>query len=126
MYVAGKKLWKVDGTTVTEINVPDAAIITAVCAHGTAVYATGKNMNADPTVWKIERASASLYTTFSTNNSNSYALCAFGSTLFAAGTIYDGGLYKPAWWSIADDLTVTENILGTDSGIAHGICVTPQ
>ena len=126
VYVAGKKLWKVDGTTVTEINVPDAAIITAVCAHGTAVYAAGKNMNADPTVWKIERASASLYTTFSTNNSNSYALCAFGSTLFAAGTIYDGGLYKPAWWSIADDLTVTEHKLGTDSGVAHGICVTPQ
>lgn len=126
VYVAGKKLWKVDGTTVTEINVPDAAIITAVCAHGTAVYATGKNMNADPTVWKIERASASLYTTFSTNNSNSYALCAFGSTLFAAGTIYDGGLYKPAWWSIADDLTVTEHKLGTASGAAYGICVTPQ
>ena len=126
VYVAGKKLWKVDGTTVTEINVPDAAIITAVCAHGTAVYATGKNMNADSTVWKIERASASLYTTFSTNNSNSYALCAFGSTLFAAGTIYDGGLYKPAWWSIADDLTVTEHKLGTASGAAYGICVTPQ
>lgn len=126
VYVAGKKLWKVDGTTVTEINVPDAAIITAVCAHGTAVYATGKNMNADPTVWKIERASASLYTTFSTNNSNSYALCAFGSTLFAAGTIYDGGLYKPAWWSIADDLTVTEHKLGTASGAAYGICVTLQ
>ena len=126
VYVAGKKLWKVDGTTVTEINVPDAAIITAVCAHGTAVYATGKNMNADPTVWKIERASASLYTTFSTNNSNSYALCAFGSTLFAAGTIYDGGLYKPAWWSIADDLTITEHKLGTASGAAYGICVTPQ
>ena len=126
VYVAGKKLWKVDGTTVTEINVPDAAIITAVCAHGTAVYATGKKMNADPAVWKIEGASASLYTTFSTNNSNPYALCAFGSTLFAAGTIYDGGLYKPAWWNIADDLTVTEHKLGTASGVAHGICVTPQ
>ena len=125
VYVAGKKLWKVDGTTVTEINVPDAAIITAVCAHGTAVYAAGKKMNADPAVWKIEGVSASLYTTVSANNSNIYALCAFGSTFFAAGTIYDG-LNKPAWWSIADDLTVTEHKLGTDSGVAHGICVTPQ
>ena len=125
VYVAGKKLWKVDGITVTEINVPDAAIITAVCAHGTAVYAAGKKMNAYPAVWKIEGASASLYTTFSVNSSYIYALCAFGSTLFAAGTIYDG-LDKPAWWSIADDLTVTEHKLGTDSGVAHGICVTPQ
>ena len=126
VYVAGKKLWKVDGTTVTEINVPDAAIITAVCAHGTAVYAAGKKMNADPAVWKIEGASASLYTTFSVNGSNIYALCAFGSTLFAAGQTYDGGIFKSVWWSIADDLTVTEHILGTDSGVAHGICVTPQ
>ena len=125
VYVAGKKLWKVDGTTVTEINVPDAAIITAVCAHGTAVYAAGNKMNADSAVWKIEGVSASLYTTVSANNSNIYALCAFGSTFFAAGTIYDG-LDKPAWWSIADGGSVTENILGTDSGIAHGICVTPQ
>ena len=126
VYVAGKKLWKVDGTTVTEINVPDAAIITAVCAHGTAVYAAGKKMNADPAVWKIEGASASLYTTFSANTSHVYALCAFGSTLFAAGQTDDGGIRKPAWWSIADGGSVTENILGTDSGIAHGICVTPQ
>ena len=126
VYVAGKKLWKVDGTTVTEINVPDAGIITAVCAHGTAVYAAGKKMNADPAVWKIEGARASLYKTFSTNNSHVYALCAFGSTLFAAGTARDGGILKPAWWSIADDLTVTEHKLGTDSGVAHGICVTPQ
>ena len=125
VYVAGKKLWKVDGTTVTEINVPDAAIITAVCAHGTAVYAAGKKMNADLAVWKIEGASASLYTTVSANNSNIYALCAFGSTFFAAGTIYDG-LDKPVWWSIADDLTVTEHKLGTDSGVAYGICVTPR
>ena len=125
VYVAGKKLWKVDGTTVTEINVPDAAIITAVCAHGTAVYAAGKKVNADPAVWKIEGASASLYTTFSTSGSHVYALCAFGSTFFAAGTIYDG-LDKPVWWSIADDLTVTEHKLGTDSGVAHGICVTPR
>ena len=125
VYVAGKKLWKVDGTTVTEINVPDANIITAVCAHGTAVYAAGKKMNADLAVWKIEGASASLYTTVSANNSNIYALCAFGSTFFAAGTIYDG-LDKPVWRSIADDLTVTENILGTDRGVAHGICVTPR
>ncbi|XZW09945.1 formylglycine-generating enzyme family protein [Treponema denticola] len=125
VYVADKKLWKVDGTTATEINVPDAGIITAVCAHGTAVYAAGKKMNADPAVWKIEGASASLYTTFSTSDSHVYALCAFGSTFFAAGTIYDG-LDKPVWWSIADDLTVTEHKLGTDSGVAHGICVTPQ
>lgn len=125
VYVAGKKLWKVDGITVTEINVPDAAIITAVCAHGTAVYAAGKKVNADSAVWKIEGVSASLYTTVSANNSNIYALCAFGSTFFAAGTIYDG-LDKPAWWSIADDLTVTEHILGTDRGTAYGICVTPQ
>ena len=126
VYVAGKKLWKVDGTTVTEINVPDAAIITAVCAHGTAVYAAGKKINADPAVWKIEGASASLYKTLSANTSYVYALCAFGSTLFAAGQTDDGGLSKPAWWSIADGGSVTENILGTDSGIAHGICVTPQ
>ena len=126
VYVAGKKLWKVDGTTVTEINVPDAAIITAVCAHGTAVYAAGKKMNANPAVWKIEGASASLYTTLSANTSHVYALCAFGSTLFAAGQTDDGGILKPAWWSIADDLTVTENILGSDYGEAHGICVTPQ
>ncbi len=125
VYVAGKKLWKVDGTTVTEINVPDAGIITAVCAHGTAVYAAGQKMNADSAVWKIEGASASLYKTFSANTGHVYALCAFGSTLFAAGTIYDG-LNKPVWWSIADDLTVTEHILGTDSGVAHGICVTPR
>ena len=125
VYVAGKKLWKVDGTTVTEINVLDAAIIMAVCAHGTAVYAAGKKMNADLAVWKIEGVSASLYTTVSANNSNIYALCAFGSTFFAAGTIYDG-LDKPAWWSIADDLTVTEHKLGTDSGTAYGICVTPR
>ena len=125
VYVAGKKLWKVDGTTVTEINVPDAAIITAVCAHGTAVYAAGKKMNNFLAVWKIEGASASLYTTFSASSSHVYALCAFGSTFFAAGTIYDG-LDKPVWWSIADDLTVTEHKLGTDSGVAHGICVTPQ
>ena len=126
VYVAGKKLWKVDGTTVTEINVPDAAIITAVCAHGTAVYAAGKKMNADPAVWKIEGASASLYTTFSVNSSQIYALCAFGSTLFAAGQTYDGGIFKSVWWSIADDLTVTEHKLGTASGVAHGICVTPR
>ena len=126
VYVAGKKLWKVDGTTVTEINVPDAAIITAVCAHGTAVYAAGKKMNAYPAVWKIEGASASLYTTFSVNSSNIYALCAFGSTLFAAGQTYDGGIFKSAWWSIADGGSVTENILGSDYGVAHGICVTPQ
>ena len=126
VYVAGKKLWKVDGTTVTEINVPDAAIITAVCAHGTAVYAAGQKMNNVPAVWKIEGASASLYKTLSANSSYVYALCAFGSTLFAAGTIYDGGLSKPAWWSIADDLTVTEHKLGTASGAAYGICVTPR
>ena len=126
VYVAGKKLWKVDGTTVTEINVPDAGIITAVCAHGTAVYAAGKKMNADPAVWKIEGASASLYTTFSVNSSQIYALCAFGSTLFAAGQTYDGGIFKSVWWSIADDLTVTEHKLGTASGVAHGICVTPR
>ena len=125
VYVAGKKLWKVDGTTVTEINVPDAGIITAVCAHGTAVYAAGKKMNNFLAVWKIEGASASLYTTFSTSGSHVYALCAFGSTFFAAGTIYDG-LDKPTWWSIADDLTVTEHKLGTASGAAYGICVTPQ
>ena len=124
VYVAGKKLWKVDGTTVTEINVPDAAIITAVCAHGTAVYAAGQKMNIVPAVWKIEGASASLYKTFSANTSYVYALCAFGSTLFASGTARDGGLYKPAWWSIADDLTVTEHILGTDEGESLGICVT--
>ena len=126
VYVAGKKLWKVDGTTVTEINVPDAGIITAVCAHGTAVYAAGQKMNNVPAVWRIEGVTPSLYTTVSTNNSHVYALCAFGSTLFAAGTAHDGGIPKPAWWSIADDLTVTEHILGTDSGIAYGICVTPQ
>ena len=126
VYVAGKKLWKVDGTTVTEINVPDAAIITAVCAHGTAVYAAGKKMNADPAVWKIEGASASLYTTFSVNSSNIYALCAFGSTLFAAGQTYDGGIFKSVWWSIADGGSVTENILGSGYGVAHGICVTPR
>ena len=126
VYVAGKKLWKVDGTTVTEINVPDAAIITAVCAHGTAVYAAGKKMNAYPAVWKIEGASASLYTTFPVNSSNIYALCAFGSTLFAAGQTYDGGIFKSAWWSIADGGSVTENILGSDYGVAHGICVTPR
>ena len=126
VYVAGKKLWKVDGITVTEINVPDAAIITAVCAHGTAVYAAGQKMNAAPAVWKIEGASASLYKTLSANSSHVYALCAFGSTLFAAGQTYDGGLYKPAWWSIADGGSVTENILGTASGVAHGICVTPR
>ena len=126
VYVAGKKLWKVDGTTVTEINVPDADIITAVCAHGTAVYAAGKKMNADPAVWKIEGASASLYTTLSANSSHIYALCAFGSTLFAAGTARDGSLDKPVWWRIADDLTVTEHKLGTDRGVAHGICVTPR
>ena len=126
VYVAGKKLWKVDGTTVTEINVPDAAIITAVCAHGTAVYAAGKKMNADPAVWKIEGASASLYKTFSANTSYVYALCAFGSTLFASGTARDGGILKPVWWRIADDLTVTEHKLGTVGGIARGICVTPQ
>ncbi|WP_432919450.1 formylglycine-generating enzyme family protein [Treponema denticola] len=125
VYVASKKLWKVDGTTVTEINVPDAGIITAVCAHGTAVYAAGKKMNNFLAVWKIEGASASLYTTFSTSGSHVYALCAFGSTFFAAGTIYDG-LDKPTWWSIADDLTVTEHKLGTASGAAYGICVTPQ
>lgn len=126
VYVAGKKLWKVDGTTVTEINVPDAAIITAVCAHGAAVYAAGKKMNDDPAVWKIEGASASLYTTVSANTSQVYALCALDSTLFAAGTARDGGLDKPAWWRIADDLTVTEHKLGTVGGVAHGICVMPQ
>ena len=83
-------------------------------------------MNADPAVWKIEGASASLYTTFSAKNSHSYALCALGSTPSAAGTARDGGILKPAWWSIADDLTVTEHKLGTDSGVAHGICVTPR
>ena len=126
VYVAGKKLWKVDGTTVTEINVPDAAIITAVCAHGTAVYAAGKKMNADPAVWKIEGVSASLYTTVSANTSQVYALCALDSTLFAAGTARDGGLDKPAWWRIADDLTVTEHKLGTVGGVAHGIFVMPR
>ena len=126
VYVAGKKLWKVDGTTVTEINVPDAAIITAVCVHGTAVYAAGNKMNADSAVWKIEGASASLYTTLSANSSYIYALCAFGSTFFAAGTVYDGSLDKPVWWRIADDLTVTEHKLGTVGGVAHGICVTPR
>ena len=126
VYVAGKKLWKVDGTTVTEINVPDAGIITAVCVHGTTVYAAGQKMNNVPAVWKIEGASASLYTTLSANTSYVYALCAFGSTLFAAGTAGDAVSPKPAWWSIADDLTVTEHILGTANGYAHGICVTTR
>ena len=63
---------------------------------------------------------------FSTNVGNVYALCAFGSTLFAAGTTKDGGIDKPVWWHIAGDGTVTENKLGTAKGEAFGICVTPQ
>ena len=77
-------------------------------------------------IWKIEGASASLYATLSTNVGNVYALCAFGSTLFAAGTTKDGGIDKPVWWHIAGDGTVTENKLGTAKGEAFGICVTPQ
>ena len=84
-------------------------------------------MDSTPTIWKIEGGTPSLYKTFSTGNSHVYALCAFGSMLFAAGQKNETSFrYKPVWWIIADDLSVTDNRLGSDDGTAQGICVTSR
>ena len=65
-----------------------------------------------------------MYKELSTVSGGVYALCAAGGDLYVAGTVYDGGLYKPVWWRIAADGTITENKLGTAKGEARGICVT--
>ena len=127
VYVAAGRLWKVDGETVTQITVPESKRGYALCMREGIVYAAGLTTDADKAaVWKIEGTNASLYKELSTASGGVYALCAAGSDLYAAGTVYDGGLYKPVWWRIAADGTITENKLGTAKGEARGICVTAR
>ena len=126
VYVAGGYLWKVDGTTFIPITIPGGKKGYKLCASEGTVYAAGQMTDGKAAIWKIEGASASLYATLSTNVGNVYAMCAFGNTLFAAGTTEDGGIDKPVWWHIAAGGTVTENKLGTEKGEARGICVAPQ
>ena len=123
VYVAGEKLWKVTGATVSEISVSDGDIISAVCTHGTAVYAAGKTPDDKPAVWKIEGASVFPYNV-SDNFGEVYALCAVRDELYAAGVLFESN--RPAYWHIAGDAVVTEHILGTDEGGAYGICVTAR
>ncbi len=47
--------------------------------------------------------------------------------MYAAGFYEDtDNKYKPVWWHIAADGTVTEHKLGTEKGEARGICVMAQ
>ena len=125
VYVAARKLWKVEGTTVTPITVPEANGVYALCVCNGTVYAAGQT-NGEAAVWKIEGINASLHKKLSTSG-GVYALCAAGGGLYAAGFYQDTDYKrKPMWWHIAAGGTVTENKLGTDEGEARGICVAPQ
>lgn len=86
---------------------------------GTSVYVAAGNL------WKVEGEAV---TPISVSDAKGiYALCAAGSDLYAAGFYEDtDSKYKPVWWHIAKDLTVTEHKLGTAQGSVRGICVAPQ
>ena len=128
VYVAAGNLWKVEGTTVTSITVPEANGVYALCVCNGTVYAAGQtdyDGGSKAAVWKIEGTNASLYKELSTVSSGVYALCTGRDDLYAAGFYYDTGhKFKPVWWHIAADGTLTENKLGTAKGEARGICVT--
>ena len=125
VYVAARKLWKVDDATVTPITVPEANEVYALCVCNGTVYAAGQT-NGEAAVWKIEGINASLHKKLSTSG-GVYALCAGRDDLYAAGFYEDtDNKYKPVWWHIAADLSVTEHKLGTEKGEARGICVAPQ
>ena len=130
VYVAAGNLWKVEGTTVTSITVPEANGVYALCVCNGTVYAAGQtdyDGGSKAAVWKIEGTNASLYKELSTVSSGVYALCTGRDDLYAAGFYYDTGhKFKPMWWHIAADGTLTENKLGTAEGEALGICVAPQ
>ncbi|WP_239447019.1 hypothetical protein [Treponema sp. Marseille-Q4523] len=127
VYVAAGNLWKVDGTTVTPITVSGAKGVYALCVCNGAVYAAGQTTDGKAAVWKIEGTNASLHKELSTVYSASLALCAGRDDLYAAGFYEDtDNKYKPVWWHIAADLSVTEHKLGTEKGEARGICVTAQ
>ena len=102
------------------VPVADAYALYALCVCEGTVYAAGWTNAYKAAVWKIEGASASLYKELPTVSSGVFALC-------AAGYYNDtDNKYKPVWWRLAADLTLTEHKLGTDEGEALGICVTPQ
>ena len=125
VYVAARKLWKVEGTTVTPITVSGANGVYALCVCNGTVYAAGQT-NGEAAVWKIEGINASLHKKLSTSG-GVYALCAGRDDLYAAGFYRDtDNKEKPVWWHIAADLAVTEHKLGTAEGEALGICVAPQ
>ena len=125
VYVAARKLWKVDDATVTPITVPEANGVYALCVCNGTVYAAGQT-NGKAAVWKIEGINASLHKKLSTSG-GVYALCAGRDDLYAAGFYRDtDNKEKPVWWHIAADLAVTEHKLGTAEGEALGICIAPQ
>ncbi len=125
VYVAARKLWKVEGTTVTPITVSGANGVYALCVCNGTVYAAGQT-NGKAAVWKIEGINASLHKKLSTSG-GVYALCAGRDDLYAAGFYRDtDNKEKPVWWHIAADLAVTEHKLGTAEGEALGICIAPQ
>jgi len=130
VYVAAGNLWKVEGTTVTSITVPEANGVYALCVCNDTVYAAGQtdyDGGSKAAVWKIEGTNASLYKELSTVSSGVYALCTGRDDLYAAGFYYDTGhKFKPVWWHIAADGTLTENKLGTAEGEALGICLAAQ
>ena len=130
VYVAAGNLWKVDGAAVTSITVPGANGVYALCVCNGTVYAAGQtdyDGGSKAAVWKIEGTNASLHKELSTVSSGVYALCTGRDDLYAAGFYYDTGhKFKPVWWHIAADGTLTENKLGTAEGEALGICLAAQ
>ena len=109
------------------VPVADAYALYALCVCEGTVYAAGWTNAYKAAVWKIEGTNVSLYKELSTDYSGVYALCAGRDDLYAAGFYKDtDNKYKPVWWRLAADLTLTEHKLGTDEGEALGICVTPQ
>ena len=132
VYVAAGNLWKVDGAAATPITVSGAKGLYALCVREGIVYAAGWTdasfpSNPKAAVWKIEGTNVSLYKELSTDYSGVYALCAGRDDLYAAGFYYDtDNKYKPVWWHIAEDGTLTEHKRGIDKGAARGICVAPQ
>ncbi|MDR9859289.1 InlB B-repeat-containing protein [Treponema socranskii] len=130
VYVAAGNLWKVDGAAVTPISVSGAKGLYALCVREGIVYAAGwtdDTGGSKAAVWKIEGTNVSLYKELSTDYSGVYALCAGRDDLYAAGFYYDtDNKYKPVWWHIAGDGTLTEHKRGIDKGAARGICVAAQ